>query len=70
MSSACRLHVVRMTRDNSSALSLLASLLALWSMDEKVGKLDNRAEAEFKIAVAKYYLIFGQSSPELPENEN
>ena len=29
-------------------------------MDEKVGKLDNRAEAEFKIALAKYYQYFGR----------
>ena len=30
-------------------------VLALWSMDEKTEKLDNRTEAEFKIALAKYY---------------
>ena len=30
-------------------------LLALWSMDKKLGKLDNRAEAEFKIALGKHY---------------
>ena len=34
---------------------LFIHFLALWSMDEKVGKLDNRAEVEFKIALAKYY---------------
>ena len=27
-------------------------------MDKKVGKLDNRAEAEFKIALTKYYQCF------------
>ena len=36
----------------------LHPVLALWSMDEKVGKLDNRVEAEFKIALAKYYRSF------------
>ena len=34
---------------------LFIQFLTLWSMGEKVGKLDNRAEAEFKIALAKYY---------------
>ena len=34
---------------------LFIQFLALWSMDEKVGKVDNRAEAEFKIALVKYY---------------
>ena len=38
-----------------SASAFSSKFLALWSMDEKVGKLDNRAEAEFKIALAKYY---------------
>ena len=30
-------------------------------MDEKVGKLDNREEAEFKIALAKYYQTFPEA---------
>ena len=34
---------------------LFIQFLALRSMDEKVGKVDNRAEAEFKIALVKYY---------------
>ena len=33
---------------------LFIQFLTLWSMDEKLGKLDNRAEAEFKIALVKY----------------
>ena len=37
---------------------LFIQFLALLSMDEKVGKVDNRAEAEFKIALVKYYLYF------------
>ena len=35
---------------------LFIQFLALWSMNEKVGILDNRAEAEFEIALAKYHL--------------
>ena len=35
---------------------LFIQFLALWPMDEKVEKLDSRTEAEFKIALAKYYL--------------
>ena len=38
---------------------LFIQFLALWSMDEKMGKLDNRAEAEFKTALAKYHPCFG-----------
>ena len=34
---------------------LFIEFLTLWSMDEKLGKLVNREEAEFKIALAKHY---------------
>ena len=37
-------------------LRFFIQFLTLWSMDEKLGKLENRAEAEFKIALAKHYL--------------